>query len=199
MVHGLILRFLALLVLPVTLLALAACGGDDDDETVGPEEDEDVEDVTEDEDAVGDGLYYEDDLDEFEDDELVGETVTVSAEIDRVLEDGTSFVVGEEVVEGGLLVLVPPAANVSDVTLEEGADVQIEGEVTEFAVTDIETEYEPFDLDDELYTDYEEENALVAQSIHAIPSEDTEDPDNGDQDGTTTTSTTSTTTTTTGS
>lgn len=185
MTYRSVVRVVAWLVsIPLAVATIAACG-DDDDETVGPEEDADVEDVTEDD----DGVLDEDELDEVGDDEFVGETVTVNGRIDRVIEPDNSFVIGEDVVENGLLVLTPPDTNVSGVTIEDGTDVQVEGEVVQFTVADIEVDYDPFDLDHELYTDYEEENVLVAQSVTEAPSENTGDTATTTGDTTTTTTT----------
>ncbi len=162
---------LAVFLFVVPLMA-AACN---EEETAGPETGVDVEDVAQgDETAIEDtefGIYENDELRQFEDDQLVGQTVTVSADINRVVEPGNAIVIGEDVVEGGLLVLTPP--KLKDMPgLEPGMEVQIVGTVVDFVLADIETTYEPFDLNDELYAEWEEENALVARSISQAPTEE---------------------------
>lgn len=153
----------------------AAC---EDEETAGPETGADVEDVAEDDTVVDDdefGIYEDDELAELQQDTLVGQTVTVSADVNRILEPGKSIAIGEDTVEGGLLVLMPP--QLKDVPmLEAGTAVQVSGTVVDFVVADIEADYDAFDLDDELYVDWEDENAIVARSISKAPAEEPAEP-----------------------
>ncbi len=51
----------------------------------------------------------------------------------------------------------------------EGDDVLVVGKVVDFVSTDIEATYEPFDLDDSLYGDFNDANAILAQTIIKPP------------------------------
>ncbi len=147
----------------------AAC---EDEETAGPETGVDVQDV-----AIDDaeyGIYEGDELVDFDDQNLVGKTVTVSAKISRIVEPGKAIAIGDDVVEGGLLVVMPP--KLTDVpTLNTGMAIQVVGTVVDFVVADIEADYGAFDLNGGLYTDWENENVLVARSISPAPPEDAAD------------------------
>lgn len=96
----------------------------------------------------------------------VGQTVTVSGEVNRVL-NTRSFTLGDE----GLLVVL--ASNLPDQTsLTNDHVVQVNGAVRNFVVKDLESEY-GFDLQDDLYVDYANKPAIVAQRVD-ITTEQTE-------------------------
>lgn len=161
----LMMLFALLFVVP---MIAASC---DDEESAGPETGMDVEDIAEGEiEDTEYGVYEDDELGQFKDDTLVGDTVLVSANLSRIVEPGKALAIGADVVDGGLLVLLPP--KLTDVpNLEEGMDIQVYGTVIDFAVAYVEDDYDPFDIDDELYVDWEEENAVVARSITRAPAE----------------------------
>ena len=162
-----VMLFLLLFALPMLAAAY------EDEETAGPETGVDVEDVAEEDiDDLEYGIYEDDELREFENDNLVGKTVTVSADITRIVEPGKAIAIGADVAEGGLLVVLPP--KLKDVPqLSQGMEIQVVGTVIDFVVADVEADYEPLDVTNELYTDWDRENALVARSISGAPTEST--------------------------
>lgn len=150
--------------------AAAACG-DDDDESLRTEQGVDIEDLAQ-AGAIDDdefGIYETDELESFGDTSLLGRTVVVSAEIDRMIEEDAAFVMGEDV-EGGVLVITPPRLQ-DEPALAEGVAVQVVGRVVEFDLVQIEEAYNPFDLDDDLYVDWEDRVALIAQAVSFAPIE----------------------------
>ena len=157
------------LLLSITTLA-AGC---EEQETAGPETGADVEDVTADERALSEdeyGLAEGNQIGELEGDGVIGETVTVSADVDRIVQPGTAFAIGGDVVEGGLLIVMPP--DMTDVPqLQVGMPIQVVGTVIDFAVPRVETEHR-LELDDDIYDEWEDKNALVAQTIRRAPAEE---------------------------
>jgi hypothetical protein len=122
--------------------SLAACG----DDSAGPETGADVEDITEEE------AY-------FADDQFLGETVTVSAEVTQVLSPTSFELAGED--RGDESLLVTSAAEVQD--LREGEVVQVTGEVSKFVYVDDADEYGLADAG--LYEPYESEEFLAASNV----------------------------------
>lgn len=147
----------------VAALALTACGEED---TAGPETGIDVEDVQEeaDEDDAAlepyDGPYdtaFADDVDSY-----VGQEVTVSADVNEVLSTSSFTIAGTDDTDVEEL-LVVGATEVSG--LEPDLAVAVTGTVQEaFDLPAVEDEL-GVDLDDDLYTSWEEEPYLVAESV----------------------------------
>ena len=98
---------------------------------------------------------------------LVGEQITVSGEVERVVSP-QAFLIGGELLsfglEEGTLVF---GADIPDVT-EEGF-VQVTGTVREFVVADIQNELGIDFGDDEFFLEYEDEFALVADTVESVP------------------------------
>lgn len=107
-----------------------------------------------------------------ESDELIGQTVTVSAEVTRRI-DAMGFVIsgeededlaplGPETGEGILVVSAKdPGVTVGDV-------VQVVRTVREFVISDFEQDL-GIELDDNLYGEFEDQLALAARSIDTTP------------------------------
>jgi hypothetical protein len=167
------------IVLLVTPFVAAAC--DDDEPTV--EEGTvtgDADDTIYDEEY---GLYEPDEFDELDSAAALGRTVTVSANVKRIVEPDKAFITGAVNLDNDLLVVTTP--KVKDAPgLSVGDDVLVVGKVIQFVSTDIETAYEPFDLDNDLYGDYDDDHAILAQTIIKPPAAGS-----GTQPGATTSST----------
>lgn len=100
--------------------------------------------------------------------DYVGQTVTVRSEpIDKV--GDSSFTVSDEQFFGSEPILVINASGVPFTLPEEGGvEVQVTGEVRNFVVSDIDQEYN-LGLDPAAYQEYENQPAIIAQSIALTP------------------------------
>jgi hypothetical protein len=152
-------------VLALSGLGLTACG----DDTAGNEAGADVQDVTEDDVAVGpyDGPYdtaFYGDLDSY-----VGEEVTVSADVNEILSPTSFTIAGTDDTTVEPLLVV----GATEVTgLESDLTVSVTGTVQEgFDVAAVEDDLGA-DLDDELYTEWDGEHYLVAKSVDTSVSAD---------------------------
>ena len=155
-------------------LGLARCG------TEGPETGTDVEDVTEGEvlesspapendpatEDTFNGAYDQDFYDERE--TYAGQEVTLSAEVNDVLDDDAFVIAGTaETTVDPLLVLY----NMDQIDIEEGQVVEVTGTVQEaFDLPTIEDETQK-DLEDDLYQDYDQQPYLEATDVQLIPEE----------------------------
>lgn len=104
-----------------------------------------------------------DDLDTY-----LGETVTIREEAQEVVGE-SAFLLDEDELFGGEEVLVINASG-EGIFLVEGdsTEVQVTGEVRELITADVEREYD-LDLDEELYTEYEQRPVIIAQSLALAP------------------------------
>ncbi|WP_346290819.1 hypothetical protein [Sphaerothrix gracilis] len=138
------------LALAAMALVLPACSNEpSNSEIVNPEENVTSEEVS-------------DNVDQY-----VGQSVSVRGEVQSVLDD-SSFVLNEDELFGGEEILVINASGQPFIVSDEYNDVQVTGEVQEFIIADFETAY-GLDLDPELYADYENQPAIVAQSLALSP------------------------------
>lgn len=140
-------KVIAALAAAVLPLSLTACG---DDDTAGPETGTDVEDITEDD-------QY------FDGDQFVGEEVTVSAEVEEVLNQQSFVLDGGGWGDESLLVV-----SADTMKLQEDDVVQVTGTVREFTYDDYADEY-GLVADPGVYDDYSEEEFLEASSIDTTP------------------------------
>lgn len=160
-------RMLAPMMAVALATSLSACS----DDSAGPETGADVEDVAEDENAVEDEPLDEEPAAEGANDSLLGQTVTVSAEIEEVVTPG-AIRIGEQ----DLLVLSagPTFADmgfeVSEGLVDDDVIVQATGTVAQLVFPDIEDEF-GFDWDDEALAEFEGENVLVSSQIDTLPGE----------------------------
>ncbi|MBD2090223.1 hypothetical protein H6F67_10200 [Microcoleus sp. FACHB-1515] len=97
----------------------------------------------------------------------IGQVVTIrSKPIEKV---GTStFTVSDQQFFGSEPILVVNATGQPIVLPEDGTDVQVTGEVRNFVYADVEREFD-LDLEADAYVDYENQPALIAQSIAVAP------------------------------
>lgn len=99
---------------------------------------------------------------------LIGQEVTVRSEVAETLDD-SAFLLEDDRLFGGEDVLVLNTTGQPFVLMDgDETPVQVTGEVMQFTLVDIETEY-GLDLDPELYADYEDMPAIAAQSIALSP------------------------------
>ena len=152
-------------VLLATPFVAAACADDEPTMEGGAVTDRQVDDTIYDEEY---GLYEPDEFDELKNAAALGRTVTVSANVNRIIEPGKAFLTGTDGADNELLVVVTPKVKDAP-TLSEGDDVLVVGKVIRFVSTDIETVYEPFDLDNDLYGDYDDDHAILAQTVIKPP------------------------------
>ncbi len=100
-------------------------------------------------------------------DSFVGETVTVSSEVEETLGTNAFTLSGPQ---GPLLVTSATGMGDNEI-VEPDAPVQVTGTVREnFTVTGFEDEF-GVDLDDELFADFEQQTYIVADSISEPPAE----------------------------
>jgi len=98
----------------------------------------------------------------------LGQTLSVRGQVQRIA-GNHAFLLGKDQLFGGKEVLVINASGQPiDLIEGEGTDVQVTGEVREFVLADIESEY-GFDLDNTLFVDYENQPVIVAQSMALSP------------------------------
>ena len=98
---------------------------------------------------------------------LIGQTVTIRSDALEVIEPA-SFTVGDDEFFGGEEILVINASGEIFELPEDDTEVQITGEVAEFVLADIESEYD-LGLDPDLYVDYEGQPVIIAQSLAPAP------------------------------
>lgn len=117
---------------------------------------------------VGENVTTEDVVEET--DQLIGQEVTVRNEVANQIDD-FAFTMEDDEFFGGEEILVINASG-EPTLLPEDIPLQATGEVVEFTIADIESEY-GLDLDDDLYIDYEQQPAIIAQSIALSPEAET--------------------------
>ncbi|WP_313898198.1 hypothetical protein [Nodosilinea sp. LEGE 07298] len=98
----------------------------------------------------------------------IGQVVTIRSEPVEVVGD-SSFTVSDEQFFGTEPILVINASGEPLLLPEDDdVDVQVTGEVRNFVIADVEEEF-GLTLDPDLYVDYEEQPAIIAQSIALAP------------------------------
>lgn len=100
--------------------------------------------------------------------QLIGQTVTVRSEYEEMVE-GSVFRIDDDQFFGGEEVLVVNATGTPFVIPTEYTDqIQVTGEVQQFVRADIERDYNLV-LDPDLYVEYEDKPAIIAQSLALAP------------------------------
>lgn len=156
-------RTLATSVAFAAAVALAGCS----DDSAGPEQGTDVEDVAEAEPGDSD-----------DGGDLLGRTVTISGEISETIDPAGFWLGGDgNLFEEG----APVISTAGDFTrmdiddpeslMDNDTVLQVTGTVAEFVVIDFEEEY-GVDLDDELYEDLDGETVVVAEEVVPLAGED---------------------------
>jgi len=112
--------------------------------------------------------------------DYLGQTVSVRGEAEAAVGE-TSFLLQDDQLFGGQEVIVINASGLPFLlpTADEPTeDVQVTGEVRQLVIADLEQEY-GLDLDPQLYAEYEDRPAIVAESIafSPDPEEVTEEPE----------------------
>ena len=108
--------------------------------------------------------------------ELIGQTVTIRSDALEVVEPFTFTVADNQFFNGEDILVVNASGEVFELP-QDDAEVQVTGEVAQFVIADLESTYD-FDFDPDLYTDYEDRPAIIAESLAIAPEpgEITEDP-----------------------
>ncbi|MFZ1025496.1 MAG: hypothetical protein WAN66_04680 [Limnoraphis robusta] len=98
----------------------------------------------------------------------IGQTVTIRGDVNEVVGEA-SFLMDDEQLLGGEEILIVNASG-KKITLPEGegTQVQVTGEVRNFVIAEIEREYN-LNFEPNLYTEYEQQPALIAKSIALSP------------------------------
>ncbi|RBY90192.1 hypothetical protein DQ244_12035 [Blastococcus sp. TBT05-19] len=148
-----------------SVLGLSACSG-----TAGSESGADVEDVVEEEAAADepfDGPY---DTEFYEDvDDYTGEEVTLSADVNEVITPEAFTIAGTDDTTVEALLVVGATG---DAELASETTVKVTGTVEEaFVLTDVEDEL-GVDLDDALFTEWEDEPYVVADDVEVLENVD---------------------------
>ncbi|ELS50861.1 hypothetical protein [Streptomyces viridochromogenes] len=144
----------ALALLSALLLGATLVTGCGDDDTAGPERGADVEEVQEDE-LLGDV------------DRWLGEKVTVSADVNEVINRNAFTIAGTPGSDADELLIV--SADTAD--LNEGQTVQVTGTVRErFDVVGVADDL-GVDWNDDLFTDWDDKHYIVASSVDTTVNE----------------------------
>ncbi len=99
---------------------------------------------------------------------LFGEQVTVRGEVETV-EPGMSFYLNEEgFLEGDDVLVLNVSGKMLPEMPDEELELQVTGELGKFVLADVEREYD-FDLDPDLYVDYEDRPVIFADSMTLSP------------------------------
>lgn len=101
-------------------------------------------------------------------DELLGQTVTIRSDALGVVEPATFVVADQEFFGGEDIIVINATGEAFELPAEDDTEVQVTGEVTEFVASDIETAYD-LDLDPDLYVEYSDRPAIIAQSLAIAP------------------------------
>ncbi len=112
--------------------------------------------------AEDDPTQLEDAEEEGSAEAMVGQSVTVGGEVDSIISP-EAFRIGADEPGEGTLVISGDALGVA-----EGGTVAVTGTVVEFVPADIEREF-GFDVDDDLFVDFDDEFAVVADSVDFVP------------------------------
>jgi hypothetical protein len=99
--------------------------------------------------------------------QYVGETVTIRSQVERELDTYSSILQTDEFF-GGTPVLVFNADGSSLNRPSEPVPLQVTGTVGKLVLADLERKY-GVDLDDRLYADYENQPAIIADSVALAP------------------------------
>ncbi len=100
-------------------------------------------------------------------DQLLGQTVTIRSDALEIIEPST-FVVSDQEFFGGEDIVVVNATGTPFELAEDDTEVQITGKVTKFVQANIDSVYD-LDLDPDLYVDYNDKPAIIAESLALAP------------------------------
>ena len=100
-------------------------------------------------------------------DRLLGQTVTIRSDALEIIEPST-FLVSDQEFFGGEDIVVVNATGTPFELPEDDTEVQITGKVARFVQANVESVYD-LDLDPDLYVDYEDRPAMIAESLALAP------------------------------
>lgn len=100
--------------------------------------------------------------------ELIGQTVTIRSNALEVIEPATFTVADQEFFGAEEIVVINASGETFELPTEDDTEVQVTGEVAEFILADVESAYE-LDLDPDLYADYTDRPAIIAESLAIAP------------------------------
>ena len=100
--------------------------------------------------------------------DLIGQTVTIRSNALEVIQPATFSVADQEFFGGETILVVNASGEPFVLPTEDDTEVQITGEVTEFVLADVESAYD-LDLDPDLYVEYTDKPAIIAQSLAIAP------------------------------
>ena len=100
-------------------------------------------------------------------DKLLGQTVTIRSDALEAIEPASFTVADQEFFGGEDIVVINASGEVFELP-QDDTEVQITGEVSELVLADIESEY-GLDLDPDLYAEYTDKPAIIAQSLAPAP------------------------------
>jgi len=108
--------------------------------------------------------------------QLIGQSVSIRGEVRDVL-DNVSFTISEDELFGDEIIVVNTSGEPFMLPEEEDIEVQVTGEVRQFNMVEFEDEFD-LDFEFDVDTDYENQPAIVAESLALAPKpgEITEDP-----------------------
>jgi len=99
---------------------------------------------------------------------LIGQTITVRDEVEATEEPNTFKLTDDELFGDEEVLVINASGTPFVLPADDDVEVQVTGEVRQFVLADIEREY-GFDLDPNLYAEYETKPAVIAQSIALAP------------------------------
>lgn len=100
--------------------------------------------------------------------QLVGQTVTIRSEIEEMIDDSGYVVESNEFFGGEDILIIDATGSQMSLSDAEDVPIQVTGEVVQFVIADIERDY-GIGLDPNLYAEYEEQPAIIAESIALAP------------------------------
>ncbi|MBW4647947.1 MAG: hypothetical protein KME06_04495 [Kastovskya adunca ATA6-11-RM4] len=99
---------------------------------------------------------------------LVGQTVTVRSEIEEAIGTNAFKIEDDQFFNGEDILVVNATGQPLPVVSDDDTELQVTGEVRQFVIADVEREFN-LGLERELYVEYENRPAIVAQSIALAP------------------------------
>lgn len=100
--------------------------------------------------------------------DLIGQTVTIRSNAIQQIEPSAFTVADQEFFGGENIVVINATGTPFELPTTDDTEVQVTGEVTEFILADIESEYD-LGLDPDLYVEYTDKPAIIAQSLALAP------------------------------
>lgn len=99
--------------------------------------------------------------------ELIGQTVTIRSDALEIVEPSIFTVADDEFFGGEEILIVNASGEPFDLP-QDDTEVQATGEVAQFIIADIESNYD-LDLDPDLYAEYNDRPAIIAESLAVAP------------------------------